>query len=85
VTRAEKYSAKLVIDMVVQRLGDTLAAGLFQLLDVRLRLGVAGVAVAGCAACGAWLLAALRLGAVHSRLARERRGGGEQQRQKQGV
>jgi ATP/ADP translocase len=32
VSRDEKYSAKLVIDTVVQRLGDALAAAAFQVL-----------------------------------------------------
>ncbi|KAI8464172.1 MAG: hypothetical protein J3K34DRAFT_492679 [Monoraphidium minutum] len=88
VSRQEKYSAKLVIDMVVQRAGDALAAGAFQLLDVQLALGVGGVAAAGAAACAAWLAAAARLGRVHEALARERRGGGPaagQRHAKQGV
>ena len=39
-SREEKYKAKLTIDVIVQRLGDTLAAALFEMLDVmRLRLG----------------------------------------------
>jgi ATP/ADP translocase len=32
VSREEKYRAKMVMDTVVQRCGDALAAGLFQLL-----------------------------------------------------
>lgn len=32
VSREEKYSAKLVIDTVIQRLGDALAAAVFQVL-----------------------------------------------------
>jgi hypothetical protein len=35
VSRDEKYSAKLVIDTVVQRLGDALAAAAFQILGER--------------------------------------------------
>ena len=83
VSRTEKYSAKLVIDMVVQRLGDSIAAAAFQLLDVQLHLGVGGVAAAGCAACVAWLLASLRLGREHARLAAARqRGEGQRRRDK---
>lgn len=37
VSREEKYSAKLVIDTVIQRLGDALAAAVFQVLG---KLGV---------------------------------------------
>lgn len=39
VGREEKYGAKLCIDTLILRLGDTLAGGLFHLLDGRLRLG----------------------------------------------
>jgi AAA family ATP:ADP antiporter len=85
VSRTEKYSAKLVIDMVVQRLGDSIAAAAFQLLDVQLQLGVGGVAIAGCATCGAWLVAAVRLGRVHVRLAQERQRHEDGRRQKQDV
>jgi AAA family ATP:ADP antiporter len=35
VPREEKYSAKLVIDTVVQRLGDAIAAAAFQVLGKR--------------------------------------------------
>jgi hypothetical protein len=38
VSRDEKYSAKLVIDTVVQRLGDALAAAAFQILGECRRL-----------------------------------------------
>jgi len=72
VSRAEKYSAKLVIDMVVQRAGDSIAAAAFQLLDVQLQLGIGGVAVAGCLTCGAWLLAAVRLGQMYTQIIRDR-------------
>jgi hypothetical protein len=41
VSRDEKYSAKLVIDTVVQRLGDALAAAAFQILgELRLLLSL---------------------------------------------
>jgi AAA family ATP:ADP antiporter len=80
VSRSEKYAAKLVIDLVVQRAGDAVAAGAFQVLDVTLHLGAGGVAAAGAAACAAWLLAGARLGRMHARMAgggaRPRRGGG---------
>jgi hypothetical protein len=38
VSREEKYSAKLVIDTVIQRLGDALAAAVFQVLGELLKL-----------------------------------------------
>eukprot|EP00775_Hariotina_reticulata_P011490 gene11490-11633_t len=52
VPRDEKYSAKLVIDTVVQRLGDAIAAAAFQVLDVQLKLDQAGIAAAGCLQAG---------------------------------
>ncbi len=84
-SRTEKYSAKLVIDMVVQRAGDAIAAAAFQLLDVQLQLGVGGVAVAGCVTCGAWAVAAVRLGRMHGRMLRERTRRDDQRRHKQEV
>ncbi|KAF6253317.1 hypothetical protein COO60DRAFT_1547527 [Scenedesmus sp. NREL 46B-D3] len=68
VSRDEKYSAKLVIDTVVQRLGDALAAAAFQVLDVRWSLGQAGVGAAGVAMCFVWLATAHQLGHHHQRL-----------------
>uniref|UniRef100_A0A7R9YTZ2 ADP,ATP carrier protein n=1 Tax=Chlamydomonas euryale TaxID=1486919 RepID=A0A7R9YTZ2_9CHLO len=68
VSREEKYRAKLTIDAVVQRLGDSLAALLFEVLDVRLQLGQHGVAAAGVAACMLWLYWSVQLGAQHTAL-----------------
>ncbi|KAL6752182.1 hypothetical protein V8C86DRAFT_620210 [Haematococcus lacustris] len=69
-TRDEKYKAKLAIDAVVQRMGDTLAAACFEVLDVRLNLGVTGVAWAGSVACLGWLFVSLSLGWQYQRMAR---------------
>jgi AAA family ATP:ADP antiporter len=69
VSREEKYKAKVCIDSVVQRLGDGLAAGAFQVLDVQLALGVAGVAAVGCPLCLLWAGLAIYLGRWHQRLA----------------
>ncbi|WIA43362.1 hypothetical protein OEZ86_009851 [Tetradesmus obliquus] len=70
VSRDEKYSAKLVIDTVVQRLGDALAAAAFQVLDVQWSLGQAGVGAAGVAMCFVWLATAHKLGQHHKQLAK---------------
>jgi AAA family ATP:ADP antiporter len=83
VSRREKYSAKLVVDMVVQRAGDSVAAAAFQVLDVQLRLGVAGVAAAGGVMCAVWLVAALKLGRMHGALARDLQKKRDQQQQQQ--
>ena len=85
-SRRERYGAKPIVDTVVQRAGDALAAGAFALLDAKLRLGPGGVAAAGAAAAGAWLAAALRLGRMHAAVAAERaqkRGERQQRRQEQ--
>lgn len=39
VTREERYQAKLCIDTLVMRMGDTAAGGLFHLLDTLLHSG----------------------------------------------
>lgn len=62
VSREEKYHCKLLIDSVLQRLGDSLAAAMFELLDVRLKLGQEGVAVAGFMMCIVWLIGSASLG-----------------------
>jgi AAA family ATP:ADP antiporter len=69
VSREEKYKAKVCIDTVVQRLGDALAAGAFQVLDVQLALGVVGVAAVGCPLCLLWAGIAIYLGRWHKKLA----------------
>lgn len=38
-SREEKYSAKLVIDTIIQRLGDALAAAVFQVLGAESQAG----------------------------------------------
>lgn len=70
--RREKYGAKLVVDLAVQRAGDAAAALAFHVLDVTLRLGPAAVAAAGAASAGVCLGAALRLGGMHEALQAER-------------
>ena len=44
------------------RLGDTVAAAVFEVLDVWLRLGQGGVAMAGVVGCTLWAAWAWRLG-----------------------
>lgn len=62
VSREEKFKAKLCIDTVVQRMGDTLAAGAFQMVSVWYGAGPAGVAAAACPVCCSWLLVVYSLG-----------------------
>lgn len=59
-----------VLDTVVQRVGDTLAAALFQALVPWLGLGPAGLAAACVPVCGAWTAVAYQLGRRQQRLAK---------------
>lgn len=69
VSRQEKYKAKLFVDTVVQRLGDTAAAAAFEVLDVRLALGPLALAAAALVACAGWARVAAQLGRRHGALA----------------
>jgi hypothetical protein len=51
--------------MVLMRVGDTMAAGLFEALDVKLKLGPKALPYVGCVLCGGWLVAARYLGAMY--------------------
>ncbi|GAX74732.1 hypothetical protein CEUSTIGMA_g2179.t1 [Chlamydomonas eustigma] len=62
VTRSEKYRAKVFIDMVVLRIGDTFAAALFEAFNVQLQFGPRALAVVGAILCTFWTLIAYRLG-----------------------
>ncbi|KAK9808473.1 hypothetical protein WJX73_010171 [Symbiochloris irregularis] len=45
VQQEEKYKAKLCIDTLMPRVGDTLAGGMFHILDTRMHLGPSGLLV----------------------------------------
>lgn len=63
VSREEKYKAKIVIDTLVQRMGDALAAALFSVLQSGLGAGPSVVALAALPACAVWAVLAATLGA----------------------
>ncbi|KAI3438810.1 hypothetical protein D9Q98_001227 [Chlorella vulgaris] len=70
VSREEKYKAKIFLDTVVQRIGDTLAAAAFQALQLpALGFGPSGMAVCCVPVCVAWALVAYRLGLRQEQLA----------------
>jgi hypothetical protein len=76
VSREEKIRGKVVLDSVVQRLGDALAAAAFALLDFwvgrqQQHAGAAAVGLLAAFGCGAWAWVATRLGKQHVRLARQ--------------
>jgi AAA family ATP:ADP antiporter len=62
VDREARFKAKPVIDIVVYRGGDTVTAWLFTGLTQGLGLGLAAVALAGCAVASLWAAAGLYLG-----------------------
>ena len=47
------------------RVGDTMAAAIFETLDVQLKLGPSALPYMGCLLCGGWLLAARYLGQLY--------------------
>lgn len=61
--------AKITIDTVVQRVGDALAAGAFQMLVPSFGFGPGGVAAACVPACLAWAAVAYGLGRRQQALA----------------
>jgi AAA family ATP:ADP antiporter len=69
VSREEKYRAKIFMDTVVQRVGDTIAAAAFEALVPSWGFGPSGVAAACVPVCAAWAAVAFRLGQRQQRLA----------------
>lgn len=73
---SEQVSAKVVVDGIVGRTGDVLAAGIFQVLGVWLRRGPRMVAVAGGLLSCFWLAVAGAAAAGFQRLVATRSGHG---------
>lgn len=72
VSTNEKYKAKVFIDTVIQRLGDTVGAGFFQVIEGFFALGPQMVAGVGMIVCGFWVYTAQSLGKRNLVLAHQR-------------
>eukprot|EP01025_Chloroclados_australasicus_P028170 TRINITY_DN27973_c1_g1_i7.p1 TRINITY_DN27973_c1_g1~~TRINITY_DN27973_c1_g1_i7.p1 ORF type:complete len:503 (-),score=43.09 TRINITY_DN27973_c1_g1_i7:578-2086(-) len=68
VSQDEKYKAKVCIDTIVLRVGDTIAAGTFRVLVENLGFTAPQVAKCGVCVCIGWLMFSSYLGVLHNKL-----------------
>ena len=64
----EKYKAKVCIDTIILRMGDSIGAAVFRLFDSLLGFGPAGLAAAAVPLCVVWSAVALQLGRKQQKL-----------------
>ncbi|CAH8382146.1 unnamed protein product [Eruca vesicaria subsp. sativa] len=70
VSQDEKYKAKVCIDVIVQRLGDAAAAGLFEVLTIALGGQTATASLYALPVCLIWIVTAFFLGRRQEQLAK---------------
>ena len=67
----EKYTAKVCIDTIIVRMGDSIGAGVFKVLDSLLGFGAAGLAATAVPVCLLWSCVAFQLGRKQQLLSRQ--------------
>ena len=72
ISTEEKYKAKVCIDTIILRMGDSIGAAVFGLLDSLLGFGPAGLAATAVPLCIAWITVAFRLGRKQQQLSVQR-------------
>ncbi|KAL6530409.1 hypothetical protein OROHE_014762 [Orobanche hederae] len=72
VTQDEKYKAKVCIDVIVQRLGDATAAGMYKLLFSSSNGNPSTVSLYALPVCFLWIMTAFSLGSRQTQLAKYR-------------
>lgn len=72
ISTEEKYKAKVCIDTIILRMGDSIGAAFFRLLDSLLGFGPAGLAATAVPLCIAWSTVAFRLGRKQQQLSFQR-------------
>ncbi|XP_019052809.1 PREDICTED: uncharacterized protein LOC104594525 isoform X3 [Nelumbo nucifera] len=70
VSQEEKYKAKVCIDVIVQRLGDATAAGVYKLLFGTFNRSTSIVSLYGLPVCFLWIIIAFHLGRRQEQLSR---------------
>ena len=64
----EKYKAKVCIDTIILRMGDSIGAAVFRIVDRLLGFGPAGLAATAVPLCVAWSAVAFQLGRKQQRM-----------------
>ena len=72
ISTEEKYKAKVCIDTIIVRMGDSFGAGAVRLLDSLLGFGPAGLAATAVPVCLSWSFIAFRLGRKQQQLSEQR-------------